>query len=79
MKYEPRRRKHSVSVLRARSHFGHLQDLHIKNVIGEADVRCKRFIHSLVFSLRSRAGRNQSSVMWPLWLWHTASWARYWG
>ena len=26
------------------------------------------FIHSLVFSLRGRAGRNQSPVMWPVWL-----------
>jgi len=26
------------------------------------------FIHSLVFSLRGRAGRNQSTVMWPVWL-----------
>jgi len=31
------------------------------------------FIHSLV-SLRGRAGRNQNPVMWPVWLWHTASW-----
>jgi len=37
------------------------------------------FIHSLVFSLRDRAGRNQSSVMWLVWLWHTASWASSWG
>ena len=37
------------------------------------------FIHSLVFSLRGRAGRNQSPVMWPVWLWHTASWASSWG
>ena len=36
-------------------------------------------IHSLVFSLRGRAGRNQSPVMWPVWLWHTASWASSWG
>ena len=34
------------------------------------------FIHSLVFSLRGWAGRNQSPVMWPVWLWHNASWAR---
>ena len=34
---------------------------------------------SLVFSLRGRAGRNQSPVMWPVWLWHTASWASTWG
>ena len=27
-------------------------------------------IHSLVFSLRGRAGRNQSPVTWPVWLWH---------
>ena len=33
------------------------------------------FSHSLVFSLRGRVGRNQSPVMWPVWLWHTASWA----
>ena len=38
-----------------------------------------RYIHSLVFSLRGRAGRNQSPVMWPVWLWHTASWASSWG
>ena len=37
------------------------------------------FIHSWVFSLRGRAGRNQSPVMWPVWLWHTASWASSWG
>ena len=37
------------------------------------------FIHSLVFSLRGRTGRNQSPVMWPVWLWHTASWASSWG
>ena len=37
------------------------------------------FIHSLVFSLRGRAGRNQSQVMWPVWLWHTTSWASSWG
>ena len=36
------------------------------------------FINSLVFSLRGRAGRNQSPVMWPVWLWHTASWASSW-
>jgi hypothetical protein len=35
--------------------------------------------HSLVFSLRGRAGRNQSPVMWPVRLWHTASWASSWG
>ena len=27
-----------------------------------------QFIHSLVFSLRGRFGRNQSPVMWPVWL-----------
>ena len=37
------------------------------------------FIHSLVFNLRGRAGRNQSPIMWPVWLWHTASWTRSWG
>jgi len=37
------------------------------------------FIHSLVFSLRCRVGRNQSPVMWPVWLWHNASWANSWG
>ena len=37
------------------------------------------FIHSFVFSLRGRAGRNQSPVMWPVWLWHNASWASSWG
>jgi len=45
---------------------------------------CKYFLlhsltHSLVFSLRGRAGRNQTPVMWPVWLWHTASWASSWG
>ena len=35
--------------------------------------------HSLVFSLRGRVGRNQSPVMWTVWLWHTASWASSWG
>ena len=35
-------------------------------------------IHSLVFSLRGQVGRNQSPVMWPVWLWHTASWASSW-
>jgi len=39
----------------------------------------KAIIHSLVFSLRGRAGRNQSPVMWPIWLWHTASRASSWG
>ena len=34
--------------------------------------------HSLVFSLRGRVGRNQSPVMWPVWLWHTASWVSSW-
>jgi len=37
------------------------------------------FTHSLVFSLRGRVGRNQSLVMWPVRLWHTASWASSWG
>ena len=37
------------------------------------------FIHSLVFSLRGRVGGNQSPVLWPVWLWHTASWASSWG
>ena len=37
------------------------------------------FIHSLVFSPRGRVGRNQSPVMRPVWLWHTASWASSWG
>jgi len=36
-------------------------------------------IHSLIFNLRGRVGRNQSPVMWLLWLWHTASWASSWG
>jgi len=36
-------------------------------------------IHSLAFSLRGRVGRNQSPVMWPVWFWHTASWASSWG
>ena len=42
-------------------------------------VRIVLFIHSLVFSLRGRAGSNQNPVMWPVWLWHTASWATSWG
>ena len=29
---------------------------------------------SLVFSLRGRVDRNQSPLMWPVWLWHTATW-----
>ena len=37
------------------------------------------FIHSLVFSLRGRVGRNQSPVMWPVWLCHIAFWASSWG
>ena len=37
------------------------------------------FIHSLVFTLRGRVGRNHSPVMWPAWLWQTASWASSWG
>jgi len=37
------------------------------------------FIIHLVFNLRGQAGRNQSRVMWPVWLWHTASWASSWG
>jgi len=36
-------------------------------------------IHSLVFGLRGRVGRNQSPVMWTVWFWHTASWASSWG
>jgi len=42
-------------------------------------VNIHSFIHSLVFSLRGLVGRNQSPVMWPVWLWHTASWASSWG
>ena len=34
--------------------------------------------YSLVFSLRGRVGRNQSPILWPVWLWHTASWASSW-
>ena len=41
--------------------------------------RSSHLIHSLVFRLRGRVGRNQSPVMWPVWLWHTASWASSWG
>ena len=37
------------------------------------------YIYILVFSLRGRVGRNQSPVMWLVWLWHTASWASPWG
>jgi len=36
-------------------------------------------IHSLVFSLKGWARRNQSPDMWPVWHWHTASWASSWG
>jgi len=37
------------------------------------------FMNSLVFSLKGRGGRNQSPVMWPVCLWHIASWASIWG
>jgi len=37
------------------------------------------FIHSLLFSVRGRIGKNQSSVLWPVWLWHTVFWASSWG
>ena len=47
--------------------------------IWHSDDRALWYIHSLVFSLRGRAGRNQNRVMWPVWLWHTASWASSWG
>ena len=40
--------------------------------------RCN-VIHSVVFRLRGRVGRNQSPVMWPVWLLHTTSWASSWG
>jgi len=30
----------------------------------------REFVNSLVCSLRGWAGRNQSPVMWPVWLWH---------
>ena len=30
--------------------------------------RRQMIYHSLVFSLRGRAGRNQSPVLWPVWL-----------
>ena len=36
------------------------------------------FIHSYS-DLKAGLGRNQSPVMWPAWLWHTASWASSWG
>ena len=36
-------------------------------------------VHSLVFSLQAGLCRNQSPLMWPVWLWHTASWASSWG
>ena len=45
-------------------------------VIGSVILKKQILIHSLVFSLEGRAGRNQSPVMWPVWLWYTASWAR---
>jgi len=38
-----------------------------------------KIIHSLVFKLRGRVGRNQNPFMWPVWLWHTAFWASSWG
>jgi hypothetical protein len=38
------------------------------------------FIHSFIsFSLRGQVGRNQSPVLWPVWLWHTASCTSSWG
>ena len=37
------------------------------------------YTHSLAFNLRGRVGRNQSPLMWPVWLWHTAFWASSWG
>ena len=43
------------------------------------DFICHSFIHSSVFSLRGRVGRNQSPFMWTVWLWHTASRASPWG
>jgi len=42
-------------------------------------VHAVSIFHSLVSSLRGRAGRKQSTFMWPVWLWHTASWASSWG
>ena len=52
--------------------------LFLKLVVLSLASQCSN-IHSLVFSLRGRVGRNQSPVMWPVWLWHTASWASSWG
>jgi len=30
-------------------------------------------------ALKAGLGRNQNPVLWPVWLWHTASWANSWG
>ena len=36
------------------------------------------FIH-YYSAVKAGFGRNQSTVMWPVWLWCTAPWARSWG
>ena len=54
----------------------HIKDISTENFVV---IYIHSFIHSLVFSLRGRVGRNQSPGMWPIWLWHTASWASSWG
>ena len=38
------------------------------------------FIHSFIsIQPLGRFGRNRSSVRWPVWLWHAASWANFLG
>ena len=57
-----------------------LKKLHYIPVVSpDHTPRSLGLIHSLVFSLRGRVGRNQSPVMWPVWLWHNASWENSWG
>ena len=63
----------------ANSSINNAKSLHIKHpvvsrILGPESTHTyvHSFIHSLVFSLRGWVGRNQSPVMWPVWLWHTA-------
>jgi hypothetical protein len=51
----------------------------LKRYVATAEGLLTRHHHSLLFSLTGRVGRKQSPVMWPVWLWHTASWASFWG
>jgi hypothetical protein len=42
--------------------------------------RLIKWIHSFIsIQPLGRFGRNQSSVRWPVWLWHAASWANFLG